>query len=167
MWPVTFIPRTICYVSGGMINPIHCSVRSSCGYSSSTYLQNCASAVADPSSSNIFPNIIRTQDKDCIFSSCQLWQQSWTSSLELSASGPQTVGLVLLLFQTVAGDFYWVSGTKMQCKPTFKLHFGNLFTYLGPFLQLSDAIVLTSVAETCLNVELPIIQSVRGLKNNY
>jgi len=40
-------------------------------------------------------------------------QCSWTSSLELSADGPQTAGLVIQLFQTVAEDVRdWSVGPK-------------------------------------------------------
>jgi len=42
---------------------------------------------------------------------------SWTSSLELSADGPQTAGFVIQPFQTIAEDFlHVVSWTKAKCK---------------------------------------------------
>jgi len=45
----------------------------------------------------------------------QSLQCSWTSSLELSADGPQTAGLVTQQFQTVAEEvFVWSVGTKAQ-----------------------------------------------------
>ena len=45
-------------------------------------------------------------------------QCSWTSSLELSADGPQTTGLVMQPFQTVTvGVFIWSSGPKHSMNP--------------------------------------------------
>ena len=48
----------------------------------------------------------------------QSLQCSWTSSLELSADGPQTTGLVILPFQTVAKDvFVRLLGPKRRVTP--------------------------------------------------
>ena len=47
----------------------------------------------------------------------QSLEYSWTLSLELSADGPQTAGLVIQPFQTVVEDvFIWSAGPKAQCK---------------------------------------------------
>ena len=48
----------------------------------------------------------------------QSLQCSWISSLELTADGPQTAGLVIQPFQAVAEDiFSWCAGPKRSRNP--------------------------------------------------
>jgi len=56
---------------------------------------------------------------------------SWTSSLEQSADGPQTAGLVMQPFQTVAEDvFCLTSGSTAQCESPLNSAFEMLLLHL-------------------------------------
>ena len=85
----------------------------------------------------------------CFLSVGFQWQSlqcSWTSSLELSADGPQTAALVMKPFQTVAKDvFIWGIASECSVNPPLTALSRNpiltyLLTYLLTYVYISYAI---------------------------